>query len=306
MKKTYLLLVFLFITFSITSKDPTPTIYVYNGSGTSASSLIQTLHALKHYATPYQKVKTINHVQIAKGIWKNDAILFVMPGGADIPYCKYLKGSANQEIKSFVEEGGTYLGICAGAYYGCKKIKFAENTPLEVIGNRELAFFPGLSVGPYLAPYDYKSKIGARAAHLKQEGLPNAIVYYNGGGYFVNPEKYKNVKVLSRYFFLDRPDSEAAIIEINVGRGKVILSGPHFEFNPTYMDNTNRYLVPIIAEMSKTKKQREILIKYILRRLGVQLSKKEIKNTFFSKSWLSARSYKNFRYKHNIKFFHGQ
>jgi glutamine amidotransferase-like uncharacterized protein len=48
----------------------------------------------------------------------------------------------------FVElAGGSYLGLCAGAYYGSSRVVFEPGTPLEVIGDRELAFFPGIARG---------------------------------------------------------------------------------------------------------------------------------------------------------------
>jgi len=39
------------------------------------------------------------------------------------------------------------LGLCAGAYYGCARVVFEPGTPLEVVGDRELAFFPGVARG---------------------------------------------------------------------------------------------------------------------------------------------------------------
>ena len=38
----------------------------------------------------------------------------VFPGGADSPYQEKLQGEGNRVIRQFVEEGGWYLGFCAG------------------------------------------------------------------------------------------------------------------------------------------------------------------------------------------------
>ena len=272
MKKICMLLIALLFSTQAISAESVSTIYVYDGPGVSESSLEHTLYTLKRYTTPHQNIKTIGYSQVIDGAWKKDAVLFVMPGGADIPYCKHLQPRGNKEIRNFVEKGGAYLGICAGAYYGCQEIEFAKGTALEVTGSRDLAFFPGLSVGPYLAPYSYESNAGARAAHLLQEGgLPEVKVYYNGGGYFVVPGVHRNIKVLSWYASYE-PHSAAAIVEISVGQGKVILSGPHFEYDETLLDGTDKYLVPIIADMAKTIGERKILVKHILTRLGVRLS----------------------------------
>ena len=45
--------------------------------------------------------------------------------------------------QEFVENGGSYLGICAGAYFACDYIEFDKNGPLEVVGPRDLKFYPG-------------------------------------------------------------------------------------------------------------------------------------------------------------------
>jgi glutamine amidotransferase-like uncharacterized protein len=96
-----------------------------------------------------------------------------MPGGRDLPYVKKLQGQGNRNISDFVRNGGSYLGICAGAYYGCSLVQFAQgDSLLEVVGPRELAFFPGISQGPVFAGFDYASCAGAKAAdiHLTQAG----------------------------------------------------------------------------------------------------------------------------------------
>jgi glutamine amidotransferase-like uncharacterized protein len=91
-----------------------------------------------------------------------------MPGGRDLPYVKKLQGKGNRNIFDFVRNGGSYLGICAGAYYGCSLVQFAQGDPLlEVVGPRELAFFPGVSQGPVFAGFDYASCAGAKAADIQ-------------------------------------------------------------------------------------------------------------------------------------------
>lgn len=47
----------------------------------------------------------------------------------------------------YVERGGAYMGICAGAYYGCSEVQFEPGTALQVFGQRELAFWPGAAQG---------------------------------------------------------------------------------------------------------------------------------------------------------------
>ena len=42
--------------------------------------------------------------------------ILIMPGGRDKPYQECLAGEGVETTKEFVARGGSYLGICAGAY----------------------------------------------------------------------------------------------------------------------------------------------------------------------------------------------
>lgn len=155
--------------------------------------------------------------------------LFIMPGGRDRPYHAALKGAGNAQIRKFVENGGTYLGICAGAYYGCARVDFDRGFPLEVYEERELQFFKGAGVGPAFGKgtFEYNSEKGARMAQI---GMEKEIVsiYYNGGCTFEG--EFSNGRILGRY--LDLPNHPPAIIECPIGKGKALLSGVHLELSP--------------------------------------------------------------------------
>lgn len=150
----------------------------------------------------------------------------IMPGGRDRPYHAALKGAGNAQIRAFVEKGGTYLGICAGAYYGCKRVEFDAGFPLEVCEERELAFFSGTAVGPAYGKgtFEYDTEKGARMANL---GTAHGIlpIYYNGGCLFEGD--FTHIRILAHY--LDLPGHPPAIIECPTGQGKAILSGVHLE-----------------------------------------------------------------------------
>jgi glutamine amidotransferase-like uncharacterized protein len=242
-------------------------VYVYKDEGVSHSSLSQTLHMLKKVLPAQYQIKTIHAEAVIANQWSKDAALFIMPGGADLPYAKKLDGLGNQNIKAYVRKGGAYLGICAGAYYGSAYVEFDKGGNLEVSGKRELAFFPGKAIGPILAQYDYSSQRGARAAKisLKLNALKASKVYYNGGGYFESPEKYPNTTVLGRY-----QNGLSAIVYMSYGKGRVILSGPHFEYDPTLLDDKNLYLKTIIKSLKTSNTSRALLVKELLKKLKVE------------------------------------
>ncbi len=168
----------------------------------------------------------------------------VFPGGADQGYCRTLNGEGNRRIRRFVEAGGLYIGFCAGGYYGSGKCEFEMgNKLLEVIGDRELAFFPGITRGGAFSGFVYNSEKGARAAKLQVNktvlssgSVPNVFrSYYNGGGVFVDAAKYRDrgVDVLASYtenLAVDLGEGKAAIVYCKVGQGAALLTGPHPEF----------------------------------------------------------------------------
>lgn len=158
------------------------------------------------------------------------ADVFVMPGGADLPYCKKLNGAGNDNIRAYVEDGGTYLGICAGAYYGCENIEYHKDRADEICGERELAFAPVTAVGSIhdlAKPYDLTLN---SAAVVSLQGSGHKV-YYHGGPYFrLNGQ----VEILAYY---DLPYIAPAIIRTKVGEGTAILSGVHFEVTAEDLKN---------------------------------------------------------------------
>lgn len=242
-------------------------VYVYNDEGVSQNALHHTLHTLKKVLGKKYKIETIDAKEIILNTWPSQTALFIMPGGADLGYLKKLNGAGNENIKAYVKQGGSYLGMCAGAYYAASNIEFDKGGALEVLGHRPLSFFQGTVIGPVLAPYDYQSQRGARAANitLNLPHVKEASVYYNGGGYFEHTEKMPLTHVIGRY-----TNQLPAIIAIRYGQGHVVLSGVHFEYDPTLLDDTDPFLKKIIPQLKHSEKERRVLVHEILNVLGIQ------------------------------------
>ena len=187
---------------------------------------------------------TVTGDAMVKEPWSASCAMLVMPGGADLGYCRTLNGEGNRRITQFVERGGLYLGFCAGGYYGTKRCEFeVGNKKLEVIGDRELAFYPGTSRGCAFSGFVYHSEQGARATELKvsKSALAKGSVpdvfrsYYNGGGVFVDAPKYKDkgVEILASFtekLDVDAGEGTAAVVYCKVGEGAAILTSPHPEY----------------------------------------------------------------------------
>lgn len=252
--------------------------YTDGGVGAGENCVAMTLTSLKkavsalkmtEQAQQQYLVETTTSDELIQGQWTDACSLLVMPGGRDLPYVAKLQGRGNQRIREFVQGGGSYLGICAGGYYAASFVEFAKGDPvLEVVGHRELMFFPGTAQGPTYPGFQYDSNAGARAASIRlsqqgcrmigQDGSTTVateltepfFVYYNGGCHFIpenlfeqnlpKPQKVckptysdpsgNTFKVLATYNTVGRNVSEpAAILSCCFGQGKVILSGVHFE-----------------------------------------------------------------------------
>jgi biotin--protein ligase len=248
-------------------------VYIYAGPGVSKKSLIQTENTISSLLDANYRVQLILPEQIIHGDWEKDAALLVIPGGADIPYTKALNGAGNQKIRAYVEKGGAFLGICAGGYYGGQFVDFAKGSDLEVQGKRELAFFPGTVRGPILAPYDYRSESSARAAKIVWKNFSgfqkntSFTLYCNGGGYFVNADVTNNTTHLASY---DAKGQVAAIVECQVGLGRAILSGVHFEYDPNLLDTEDEHLQKIIPDFKRENSKRIQLVQYLLMRLNLK------------------------------------
>ncbi|PON30477.1 hypothetical protein TGAM01_v200917 [Trichoderma gamsii] len=224
-------------------------ILVHTGTGTTAESVRHCMYTLRHLLSPNYAIIPISETAILKEPWAQTCALLVFPGGADLGYCRVFNGEGNRRISEFVRRGGAYLGLCAGGYYGSSRCEFeVGNKTLEVVGNRELGFFPGTCRGGAFKGFEYRSEKGARAITIKAEKqtlkdkLPGEFsVYYNGGGVFVdmNATGGRKVEVLASYkddLDVDGGEQKAAVVLCHVGEGKAILSGPHPEFAPANLN----------------------------------------------------------------------
>lgn len=195
--------------------------------------------------------------------WKKKTALLIFPGGRDIPYHEALQGQANREIRNYVEKGGNYLGICAGAYFGCAQVEFEKGNALEVTGSRELAFFPGCARGPAygLNQFRYETEAGARIAKVEMNSKVLSA-YYNGGCSFEKADAMPLVKVIAR--FQDLPEQPAAIVACSVGKGCALLSGVHPEYSADF--------IPCIFkdQLHEVEEQRRMLFRELLGMLQIK------------------------------------
>lgn len=250
-------------------------ILIYQDKGTSSFSVQSLLLSLQQENLDKKYILgRINSDHLQTDLWQVDTHLLIFPGGRDLPYCHSLQGLANRNIINFVQRGGSFLGICAGAYYASGLVNFEMGNLLEVVGTRELQFFPGIAYGPAygLGTFSYENSSGARIAGLDIR-LPHKIsepaaAYFNGGCLFLQVEKYKAyVSTISTY--VDIAGYPPAIIECQVGKGRAILSGVHPEYSAYHMGSDQYFDKNHITLLENIENKRRSLFQTLLQRFEI-------------------------------------
>lgn len=219
---------------------PKPQILTYVDAGASdwTACLMRTIgHQLPAGAYEIRAVMA-NEIRHDATLF-DDAVMFVMPGGADLPYCALLNGAPNARIRQFVEHGGVYLGICAGAYYACRELAFHAGTRGAICGPRELRLVDAVAVGslPELTGgklYDGTPRTTAavelRTTDRLTEVPLSLYTHYHGGCRFDFADTPgPGTEVLAVYAGI--AGTPPAIVSAQVGKGRALLTGVHLEIS---------------------------------------------------------------------------
>jgi glutamine amidotransferase-like uncharacterized protein len=244
-------------------------IVIYSDEGVDGGSLKQLIRSLQQEVDLSQfAIVRMGAKDLIEQSWEGETALLIFPGGRDVFYHAALDGAGTDKIRLYVQNGGNYFGICAGAYFASSSIEFEKGGRLEVCGYRSLRFFPGIARGPAYGPnkYSYESAQGVEAARISSQ-VGDCPVYFNGGCLFDADEHYPWVKTLSRY--LDLPGHPSAGIEIELGKGLVLLSGVHIEYSPRLLNREDPHLTGIVPVLEGVESKRREIFRSYLKRLGV-------------------------------------
>lgn len=158
------------------------------------------------------------------------AKLFYVPGGDADYYYSQVSATGISKIQEFVQRGGIYLGICAGAEWACTSF-YWEGTRCSY----GLDLFEGTAVGPIdeLHPWpDHGLTTIAWNDETASLTLPesNSEILYFGGSYFLSNRPQESL-ILGYY---SDYESRPAAVYSPYGNGHVLLFGPHPEIEENH------------------------------------------------------------------------
>ncbi len=244
------------------------TIIIYADEGVSGDSLKHLIHNLEQEMDPTScTLSRKDAKQLLSEDWDKTASLLIIPGGRDVFYHASLEGQGTDKIRSYIHAGGNYLGICAGAYFASGMIEFEKGGLLEVCGPRSLALFPGTAKGPALTLAKGKH---AGTAKISWESS-DCHVYFSSGCLFEKPENHPGVTALGHY--LDLPNQPPAILDINFGQGKALLSGVHLEYTSHLINRDDPHLTHVIPTLERAEATRRQIFRSCLEKLSIPLKR---------------------------------
>jgi glutamine amidotransferase-like uncharacterized protein len=246
-------------------------VVIYVDQGVDGVALKQTVKSLQMELDPEKyNIRRMEACKLKEEGWEDRTAAIIIPGGRDVYYHSALGQEGSEKIKKYVQQGGAYLGLCAGAYFASEEIEFEKGGRHEVCAKRTLCFYPGTARGPAygLNKYSYEDSRGAEAALISWKH-DTVFSYFNGGCLFEEPEKHSNVSILSRYMNLE--GQPAAVVSCEHGKGRAILSGTHLEYSIDCLSDTDPYLGRIYSQLHSSEEKRREVFRDVLSRLGLFL-----------------------------------
>ena len=192
---------------------------LYTGQGVWEDGKVALIQMFRYYNF---SVDTIDAEYINSNSLNGYDVL-VIPGGWAVDYRRSINSAGISHIRSFVQAGGVYTGICAGAYYAASTVVWEGRSY-----SYPLALYVGEAIGPIdsIAPWP-----GYNMASINLQDSTEWVLYY-GGPYF-SGGSFDTIAIYNT-------NNQPAIIGLNYGNGKVILSGVHPEIEEDCdRDSTN-------------------------------------------------------------------
>ncbi len=171
-------------------------------------------------------------VQLVKADYFNsahpcDCSILCFPGGDMYQYAQDISQDGKEKIRSFIRNGGAYIGICGGSYFTASDVIW-QGTRLPM---NPLGLFPGEARGPVdaIAPYPQctmcRINIVNSTHPITQSETDTTWILYCYGPMF-SPDDGADIVILGQYDIGGQP----AVAAFEYGLGRVFIIGAHPEF----------------------------------------------------------------------------
>lgn len=210
-------------------------IYVFAGYGVHSASLLGALERAKR-EDPSIDVQEVRNEDLQKmGRIDPDIVhAFILPGGARPQYDVQIGAHGFGLLRDYVEKGGAFYGICAGAYYASEEFHWRPHTHEYKNKKPGLSFFNGISIGPEPLLLKHNKTFGEwyDAAIVNVDYSDDTCdrharsLYWNGP-ILHSHDNFEGIDILAHINV--QGDDCPAIIKIPVGKGFAILSSIHPE-----------------------------------------------------------------------------
>lgn len=190
------------------------------------------------------EIKEISDSNFSPERWEPQTSLLHIPGAMATELENHL-GSKVEQIRKFIERGGSGLFWCGASYWAAREAIYQDK-----IRTRQLALWKGIQIGPLL-PYRGNPEgnvgffHGAVKVHwegtdtLKKwapRGLDLHVLLSGGGSFIPDREEYPH-KVLVTYSE-QPPHLSNAGVKSHIGKGVSICMFPYWTHNAAYFEES--------------------------------------------------------------------
>lgn len=215
-------------------------VLVFAERGADPHMLCQTLRASFARASAAVDVVPVTAAQMREpGMMDPDnTIGFFLPGALSADYDTKLGADNIEALRNYVTQGGSFMGICAGAYYACSRIEwYAGDKDRAKRKNPGIDFFEYEARGPIrelVADDDAHTENDRTLSHAAPVGVTwrdgktekrTEILYWGGP----RLDKGSKGEVLAKFNGLS--GHPPAIVMRSYGMGKAMISSAHPELS---------------------------------------------------------------------------
>ncbi|MHA1637620.1 MAG: BPL-N domain-containing protein [Candidatus Thorarchaeota archaeon] len=193
---------------------------VYYGTDLSAPRASR-LAMIEMYEWMGATVTVLNASHIQEGaLDTGDYEILAIPGANPITMNNDLGSAGRDKIRTWVNRGGSYFGICGGAMLAARKVNYGTGDTYYLLN-----LWNGTVRGPCATGPMTTLNVNTSCSAPDLSGEATTLSSnYQGGGYY-DPEEGQNMTVLATYEYNDEP----ALISFGFGNGSVCFSSTHVE-----------------------------------------------------------------------------